>query len=511
MLRRSESELREVLQYSHHLIDEPNARELRPLHLSVGWPVGVEILLNYGANVNVIDEQGYYPIDHAIQSVYQESVALLGKADCALRPSSRKSKGTLGLAIALAACCFVSGELKVRIAESVIMLEANQRRKLQALVSDYLPESSVWAHLSVEDKLLDRYMFDAVAALKQHHVSVPFPLKLNEYKGTVYHLLGLTSDMLNSLWKAGFRDINEPDSRGRTPLILPDFVVTRPDCLEVYLERVHWFLDKGVDPDQRFQDTHQNSYWKCNVRDGCSCMKSGHTAMHFLAVNLSKTGLLFKYQDQSPYLKDTRARAVLRDIVNNETRDACKCACSLAGCQANNILVKTILSTSFTFAFIFFRNLPFEDIFRMAIWPVPAAKANDFISETTFVGIIRALTFRVLGLTHTCCRESDDSYFELQLTPFEDEDDISEIHDEEREDLQLLEDLLLEFEQHRRESPSSYRKFLNGYWSSRMREVLSEQSTLDEMSDEESLDENELRKTEAEFDDTSSRQKISRA
>lgn len=126
------------------------------------------------------------------------------------------------------------------------------------------------------------------------------------------------------------------------------------------------------------------------------------------------------------------------------------------------------------------------------------AKANNFISETAFSEIIRILTFQALGLTHTCCRTRIDSFGWLQLTPFEDDDDTSEIHDEEREDLQLLEDLLLEFEQQRQDKPSSFRKFIFGYWWTRMQEVWSEEDLLDvsereespeKLSDEERLDE----------------------
>lgn len=177
VLRRSESELRKVLKYSHHRIDEPNARGLRPLHLFVGWPHGIEILLSYRANMNLADECELYPVEHAIQLACPESLALLGEADCALHHSGF---GTLGMAI-----CDRGRDqaLRASIAEYVIMIVANQRRKLQALLSQHLSESSTFIHSSSEDKLLDVYAFDAVAALKQHGVSIPFSLELGKYYG----------------------------------------------------------------------------------------------------------------------------------------------------------------------------------------------------------------------------------------------------------------------------------------------------------------------------------------
>ena len=475
--------------------------------------------MSYGANINVTDEGALYPIEHAIHLCCSQSLALFAEADCVLTTSSRNLYGTLERAVlGSVSTCNNDRESRVSLAQSVITMEANQRRKLQALVSHHMPESSICAHSSFEDRLLDLYAFDAVAALKQHGVSIPISLELGEYRATVYHLLGLRIEILNSLWEAGFRDINEPDHGGRTPLILFNFHF---DTLTDFLERLTWFRDKGIDPGQKIQHIHQNSYWSCNSKLECSCMKSGHTAMHLIAFNLYCIRIWYQYHSLN--LEDSRLWAALKDIFNNEPRDACKCACSSAGCRAINIIVKLNHSTS--------RDL--EDYFRSAIRPVLTAKANNFISETTFSEIIRSLTFNALGLTHTCCRKSENWIEELQLVPFEDEDDISEIHDEEREDLQLLEELLIEFELERRYKPSSFHNFMAGYWLTRMREVLygeesqgvlleeespdemseeesldevPEEESLDEVSEEKSLDENELRGTVGDIDDTSSHQ-----
>ena len=516
MLRRSESELRNALQLSHHLIDEPNARGLRPLHLSVGWPCGVKVLLSDGANINVADENGLYPVEHAIQLGCPESLALFGEADCALRPSSRESTGTLAMAIILAANPHNKQAVRVSIAEYVITMEANQRRKLQELVFQYLPESSICVNSPFDEKLLDVYAVDAVTALRQHGVSIPHSLELNEYLQTVYHFVGGTSKISNFLWEAGFRDINEPDSYGRTPLILYGVYVSFHHYLKDFLERTEWFLDKGVDPNQKIQHIHQNSYWNCNSKVGCSCLKSSHSAVHFLAFNLS----ILKYwayesEDQPRYSTYTRFLPVLKDIFNNETGDACQCACSSAGCRAINIICKWSHNDS---------RVPindeelFQNYLHWLIWPIPTTMVNDVLPETTISEIVRALTFQALDLTHTCCRSSDDWVTGLQLVPFEDKDDISEIHDEEREDLQLFEDLLLEFDQHRRDSRSSIWDFMKGYWRTRMLQVLSGKQSLDISSkdepqnmpsEEESLeDEDEPRRTGVDFDNSSLRHRV---
>lgn len=435
------------------------------------WPRGIEILLSYGANVNVIDDEEFYPLDHAIYRVCSESVALFAKTDCELRPAPRNSKWDARDTLKLAFCEAVwrpTDQAKMNIAKSVIIIAANQRRKLKTLLFRHLPENPICVHSSFENQLLDANAFDAVTALKQHGVSIPISWKFDKYR-TVYHDNYFTEELLNSLWEAGFRDLNEPDCNGQTPLML----------LQSYyggwVKRVNWFLDKGVDPNQQIQQIYRNSYRTCNSEAGCCpCLKSGHVVMHFLAANLSRVEWENPEMEiQSMDVVDPRLKTTLQDIFNNESRDACKCACSSAGCRPINIFVKNRS----------FDSPDLQNLLQSAIRSILIliAKANDFISETTLTEIIRTLTFNALRLTHTCCRAG--------LMPFQDEDDISEIHDEEREDLHLLEDLLLEFEQRRRDKPSSFQDFIKIYWLTRMREVSAESNLSEVLSEEESPEE----------------------
>ena len=444
----------------------------------MSWPRGIEILLSYGANVNVIDNQNFYPLDHAIFRGFSESVALFATMDCELRPAAWNSKrDTLKLAI-FNAVSKPTDQAKIDIAKSVIIIAANQRRKLKALLSRYLSKNPICVHSSFENQLLDVYAFDAVTALKQHDVSMPIWWGFNKYPKTIYHVGFFIIELLDFLWEAGFRDLNEPDCDGETPLMQ----------LRTYkggwAEQVNWFLDKGVDPNQQIQQIHQNSYRTCNSeRRCCPCLKSGHTVMHFLAFNLSRYEWdNCKMESQSLDVADPKLTTI-QDIFNNESRDACKCACSSAGCRAINIIVKNRFSCSVDLQELFHSTIRFISLLK--------AKANDFISETTFTEIIRTLTFDALGLTHTCCRANKKPWlYPLPLVPFGDEDDILEIHDEEREDLHLLEDLLSEFEQRRRdESSSSFHHFIKVHWSTRMWEVLSERNLSEVLSEEESSDE----------------------
>ncbi|KAL8884078.1 MAG: hypothetical protein Q9215_007794 [Flavoplaca cf. flavocitrina] len=109
----------------------------------------------------------------------------------------------------------------------------------------------------------------------------------------------------------------------------------------------------------------------------------------------------------------------------------------------------------------FWKNVPPKD------FPVPVSRE-----------IIRLGTFERLGLRHTCC-DYVDGVFET-VEPAE----ADEIRDEDRDGIQLLESLLPEFEE--KLGDEDIKSFIDGYWSTRMEEVLAAR-------DEESVDRAGLR------------------
>lgn len=73
--------------------------------------------------------------------------------------------------------------------------------------------------------------------------------------------------------------------------------------------------------------------------------------------------------------------------------------------------------------------------------------------------IIRFCTFWRLKLKHTCCQSPDKP-------SIEDESEIREIQDEQQEILEKFEDLIIEFEDKRRELGGSLARFMREYWYS---------------------------------------------
>lgn len=445
VLRRSESELLNVLKAHLHLINEPNGSGLTPLHLSIGWPSGIQILLDHGAEVEVFDRHDLRPLDHAILRACLTSLTLLEKTNRPLQ----------GLERALSA---EKDERSNEILDYLINMEVNRRKDLQSLVLNHLPRSLVLRFLA-KDRLLDAHAVDTVIALKQHNVQIPASLSFDESRRTVYHLRLLERDVAESLWNAGFRDINEPDCNGDTPLMQPG------RSREDFLELVDWFEEKGVKTDDTVQHIHSLASFRGGHHPAlCSCLPSGHTVMHVLANRVSIN--LFFGSIHSDW-----SRECFQRIVINEKQDKCKCACSSAGCRAVIIIIKPWIR-KIQIALVELGTRERWILESWLFWLLRSIK--NITSEEIILDVIRFLTFDTLGLTHTCCRQEEE--YPQNSTSFEDEDAIREIHDEEQEDLQLLEDLLSEFEQYRRRSNCCIRDFYFTYWRVRMKQVLSEET-----------------------------------
>ncbi|KAL9627274.1 MAG: hypothetical protein Q9204_006684 [Flavoplaca sp. TL-2023a] len=104
----------------------------------------------------------------------------------------------------------------------------------------------------------------------------------------------------------------------------------------------------------------------------------------------------------------------------------------------------------------FLKNVPPKD------FPIPISRE-----------IIRLGTFERLGLRHTCCYYVDGVFETVEPA------EADEIRDEDRDGIQLLESLLPEFEE--KLGDEDIKSFIDGYWSTRMEEVLAAR-------DEESVD-----------------------
>jgi hypothetical protein len=215
-----------------------------PLHLAVGWPEGVRLLLSSGTDPNVMDGIGYLPLHYALQINCFESTASLLAAH-----SSFTSRGT---------SCFTRGFLSKPYPE-IQDLVVNSLAKRRELIRAHLEASAKWAELSKgltlrADITLDEIGISIITELAMPEIT--WASSWQRDTPTVYHNLGSwTIELLERLYNHNFRDINAYDIWGLTPLMLA--------CNGFYgrnNDAIRWFLSKGCHPLHKDVDDNYNSF-----------------------------------------------------------------------------------------------------------------------------------------------------------------------------------------------------------------------------------------------------------
>jgi ankyrin repeat protein len=244
VLARSEKKLRQLLENDC----EPNERNFRgqtPLHLSILWPEGIRLLLHFGANPNLIDSYQQLPIDYAILCQSFDTVRLLLEKDCWLRPVSSK----------------MSKEYKYSIFENVLGSSrsirkiffsaiADRRERLRDLLigetdRNRLNGSNLLANAIIDAKL-DSF-------IKSFGLGVQIPGELadvgpktvyhrrfraNNLSATVFRDPSTSVEISQQLYDLGFKDIDEEDEYGFTPLL--------ESCSMGDVGMIDWLLKNGA-------------------------------------------------------------------------------------------------------------------------------------------------------------------------------------------------------------------------------------------------------------------------
>lgn len=370
----------------------------------------------------------------------------------------------------------------------IISLLRVRRQRLGNLVNTTLPPSSIERLNMSPDKLLDHKASLAIAMLKENEIPVPRSLISVEPEGkTVYHIDHLTINQARSLWRAGFRDINELDESGLSPLMGQGVFASPYGEFQARLEHIAWFLSKGADlhrlqryafrttKDVEIGQWRTFSYITTDIR-------SSIRALHYIA-NYLGNSMVNSFNDlndlhQQSLSFGSSAKKILCDILSDTMRDACCCACSSGGCAAIGFTLKD----------------PLE--YARSHWTSPKSRVEKVLHYTQFIAelsqiedskttwvrseMIRIITFERLGLKHTCCSEgSFHSHRGRVIAELGDEEDKEEIRQEQQEQVERLESLIIEFEDKYQELKIPFNKFLNGYWHTRMKEFLREEVPVD--------------------------------
>lgn len=210
------------------------------MHLSALWPRGMNILFNYGGQmlVNQTDKHGWLPITYALESRNHDAFQLLVEAGSALSsPDWNWHAEVLSRA----------RDLDDRhLLDLAIDALKSRRVQLYDFAKESLP-TKIWEHLDVsDDRVLDRDAKRVQKALEDFGIEIPTALLVRQKAATVYHTSpSLKVAHAESLYEAGFKDVDAIDDWGFTPL---DTCCTfRPD-LRDGLAFLVWLTSRGVDP-----------------------------------------------------------------------------------------------------------------------------------------------------------------------------------------------------------------------------------------------------------------------
>ncbi|KAL3455574.1 hypothetical protein BJX64DRAFT_294919 [Aspergillus heterothallicus] len=397
------------------------------------WPTGLAILLDHGFVPTLAT------LYRAIETTCTPCVQLI--LDC-----ERFEMGN-------GALIFASEEriCTPQIRRLVVEALAKRRRRLQALAEKRLPPT-LKAKLNIRHgTLLNRSAAWASALLKTCSVDVGGLEAMGSH--CVYFAQRGNLDFWNELWDAGFRDVDEPDEDGYTILRACCNSYSGYHNLPELLQQIEWLISRGADLYRICRDTpaiHE-------LGDRLAIMMAGTEVSSLSGMSEQCTKLL-------------------HDVLIDDVRDNCKCACCPGGCFAFKRLLHRI----------FGRLQRLDDpVWMVEVYGPPLSVVFDVIESTLgdkpggdffhtiAPWIIRYLTFCELDLTHTCTHDAKD----------QDPEAIGEIHAEEASLIAQLDLVVEELLEIYRRSPLSLHEFLRDVWRDRMDDILSEMPNNQEASD----------------------------
>jgi ankyrin repeat protein len=158
------------------------------------------------------------------------------------------------------------------------------------------------------------------------------------------------------------------------------------------------------------------------------------------------------------------ANHLQKTIFESSQRDLCSCYCSPVGCTALTCFFKGLSRQYWSTAMRSFMLKPRYG--RLQLFDLDSWNASVVARD-----IIRMMTFNSLSLTHTCCLFEGVWASGLKLR-IKEQVEIYRIHEEERDDLELLAKLMEDFTLKFIELQISLEEFITGYWRERMAEEL---------------------------------------
>lgn len=455
ILRESEEELRRALRSG--LAQPDDKIKNKPLlELAIGWPIGVQILLEFGVDASAFClKSAPYSVDETEDDqseAYCDSITLLLEAGCKFD-------------------VFDIFHCKTKTVRLLLIQElARRRRKLWELAQSCLPAKSLGESCTRKDAIIDSQAFKLQAQLLIHGWEIHPSLRVHRQDESlsVYHCKAAFPEASDELYRAGFRDIDLPDGHGLTPLMLfgstPCFTI--PSGQRKNVEMRIWLVSKGANLAKKLP-------------------RSNATVAHRISSVMLEKVFRATYRD---YMFGTKIWPEYETLFSKHKdtvflapsiQDSCVCACCPGGCttlsvalrKASSKVVRSFRSPTSGLT-LGGRLRLFRRVYRLIIlW----TESRPGVGEA----IIRFLTFEGLQLRHTCCIEID-RIPEIFWEDARDRSEMERIWEEDEQGLHELEQLVSEIEIQFKQSGLPITDFLDLHWHTGMTKFLSKRGLYDE-------------------------------
>ena len=427
ILRESGQELRDALN-SGRVSSNDKFGPHSLLEITIGWPEGIKILLEAGADASQIPLNRPGEISIAESEDNYHSTKLLLQSGCKLGIQD------------IARC-------KSRRVRSLLIQElAARRERLWKLAQLYLSSDAISQFGHYNHTILDLQTSRVYAALIAQGRPMDPSLKPSNINldRSVYHFPCLPVDAMEEMYQLGFQEVDVSDFRGITPLM--------ESCVWVQnVERSVWMLSKGANPHQKLPH-------------------SDATVAHFqtakiVAEIIRCLSMPAKQLQDLKHWKKLLLQNGDKVFLHPFARDGCDCACCPNGCTSLSVALRQIVhDLSNSTKELGHRSFWFRQILQLVVERAQSRPG-------THQAIIRSLTFDGLGLKHTCCIEIQG--WCLQEMKGRDKAEIREIWEEQKQCFERFEQLVLEFDAKFVELGQPIIDFLADHWHIRMVEFLS--------------------------------------
>jgi uncharacterized protein YchJ len=271
-----------------------------------------------------------------------------------------------------------------------------------------------------------------------------------EYAPPLYHSWHSTTSAAEGVWLTGLCDLNaEKASRdwaGRIPPLWAQVTCRAFGYWGAKRGLVKWFLDHGADPTW----VHPSYF-----------TTPGHIIFRLL-INQA-----LSYQRVADFDK-------WLDCLDWTRPDQCVCHCSRAGCSGIGCAVSSSVAWSD------FTPPGRIEYYRKTVKPYLFLLTERSRSPGRMASaILRVLTFEKLHLTHTCCYRVIEEVHRIFQRPTPDEAKV--IWNLEQADIELLNNLMEEFERRWAAYDKPFAKFVKQVWKPRMRQVQKEREINEEV------------------------------